>query len=110
MGSRRRPAPKLLAKKLLRIRQHLGIGQLEMYRKLKDVPGGPPGGSMISRYERGEREPNLLVLIAYADLAKMVIDPIVDDRWDMKLFDWALSGESTDTIAKTKSGRKKQSK
>lgn len=103
MGTRKRPAPRLLAKKLLRIRQYLGIGQLEMYRKLRDVPGGPPGGSMISRYERGERQPNLLVLVAYANLVGMVIDPIIDDRWDMDLFEWALSGKSLDKVAKRKS-------
>ncbi len=100
MGTRKRPAPKLLARKLLRIRQHLGVGQLEMYRKLKDIPGGPPGGSMISRYERGERQPNLLVLVAYADLVGIVLDPIVDDRWDMDLFEWALGGEPIDKLLK----------
>lgn len=102
MGTRRRPVPKLLAKKLLRIRQHLGIGQVEMAKRLRHVPGAPGDGAAVSRFERGEREPNLLVLIAYADLAGIVIDPLIDDRWDMELFDWALSGKAIDKIAKRK--------
>jgi hypothetical protein len=102
MGTRRRSVPKLLAKKLLRIRQHLGIGQVEMARRLKHVPGAPGDGAAVSRFERGEREPNLLVVVAYANLAGIVIDPIVDDRWDMDLFELALSGESVDKIAKKK--------
>lgn len=73
-----------------------------MARRLKNVPGGPADGAAISRFERGLREPNLLVLVAYADLAKIVVDPIVDDRWDMKLFEWALNGESLDKLAKRK--------
>ena len=100
MAAGKRPAPRLLAKKLLRIRQHLGIGQLEMYRRLKQVPGGPPGGSMVSRYERGERQPNLLVLIAYAELAEIIVDPIIDDRWNMELFEWALNSKSLEKIVK----------
>lgn len=105
MGARQRPQPKLLARKLLRIRQHLGIGQVEMAKRLSRVPGAPGDGSAVSRFERGLREPNLLVLVAYADLAGMVIDPIIDDRWSMELFEWALSGESLDKIAKRKPKR-----
>ena len=59
-----------------------------MARRLQHVPGAPGDGAAVSRFERGERELNLLVLIAYADLAGIVIDPLIDDRWDMELFEW----------------------
>lgn len=81
-GSRKRPAPKHLAKKLKLIRTRLGVGQAEMARLLSNTPS-PPDGGMISRFERGEREPNLLVLLAYARLAKVPMEILVDDK--MKL-------------------------
>ena len=82
MGRQRRPTPRLLAKKLKAIRVHLGIGQLEMARRLNHGPS-PPDGAMVSRYERGEREPNLFVIVAYARLAKVSTDVLIDDAWSI---------------------------
>src|SRR5690348_7497009 len=109
MGTRRRPQPKLLAKKLLRIRQKLEIGQAELAKRLNRIPGGPTDGAAVSRFERGLREPNLLVIVAYANLAGIMIDPIIDDRWDMQLFEWALSGEPIDKLQERKKKHSKQS-
>ena len=79
MGRQRRPQPKYLAKKLKRIRVALGIGQVEMARRFNHVQS-PPDGAMISRFERGEREPSLLVLLAYARVVGVPVDAIIDDR------------------------------
>ena len=82
MGRQRRPQPRLLAKKLKRIRVELGIGQAEMARLLNRGPS-PPDGAMVSRFERGEREPNLFVIVAYARLAKVSTDVLIDDQWSV---------------------------
>lgn len=82
MGRQRRPTPRLLAKKLRRIRMELGIGQAEMARRLNHGPS-PPDGAMVSRYERGEREPNLFVIVAYARVAKISTDVLIDDAWSI---------------------------
>jgi transcriptional regulator with XRE-family HTH domain len=82
MGQRRRPRPKRLAEKLLRIREHLGLSQQDMAKKFKRVPS-PPDGAMISRYERGQREPSLLVLLEYARLAGISTDVLIDDKKDL---------------------------
>ena len=81
-GSRKRPVPRLLAKKLRRIRDSLGVGQAEMARLLA-TPQSVPDGAMVSRFERGEREPNLFVILAYARLAKVPVESLIDDK--MKL-------------------------
>ncbi len=91
MGRQRRPTPRLLAKKLKAIRVHLGIGQLEMSKRLSHGPS-PPDGALVSRYERGEREPNLFVIVAYAKVAGIPADPIIDDAWTMKDFLSVLKG------------------
>ena len=82
MGRQRRPQPRLLAKKLRRIRMEFGIGQAEMARLLDHGPS-PPDGAMVSRFERGEREPNLFVIVAYARLAKVSTDVLIDDGWSI---------------------------
>ena len=77
--SKRRPRPKHLAKKLLAIRNQLGLTQAEMARQLSKIPS-PPDGAMISRYERDEREPSLFALLAYARLAGIAVDVLNDDK------------------------------
>jgi len=79
MGRQRRPQPKLLAVKLKQIRLELGLTQQEMAQRLGKVPSAPDG-AMISRYERGEREPSLFVLLAYGNLIGLAVDNLIDDR------------------------------
>ena len=81
-GSRKRPVPKHLAKKLRAIRERLGVGQAEMAKLLRSGQSAPDGG-MVSRFERGEREPNLFVIVAYARLAKVSTDVLIDDAWSI---------------------------
>ncbi len=78
-GSKRRPRPKRLARKLLAIRRQLGLTQAGMAERLSKIPS-PPDGAMISRYERDEREPSLFALLAYARLARVTVDVLIDDK------------------------------
>lgn len=82
-GSKRRPRPKKMAGKLLAIRQGLGLTQPEMAKRLSKIPS-PPDGAMISRYERDEREPTLFVLLAYARIAGITVDVLIDDKLKLK--------------------------
>ncbi len=91
MGRQRRPQPKYLAKKLKQIRLELGLGQAKMAQRLGRAAGNPDG-AMISRFERGEREPNLLVIVAYCEVAKINASVLIDDRWKVKDLVWAMKG------------------
>lgn len=82
MGRKRRTQPKRLAEKLREIRQRLDLSQEQMAERLKDVPQAPYPG-LISRYEQGKSEPSLLILLAYARLAKVSMDVLVDDKLDL---------------------------
>jgi transcriptional regulator with XRE-family HTH domain len=76
-----RPKPERLAEKLLAIRTALVVSQPEMHRRL--------GVEhlieyhIISRYELGKREPPLMILLAYARVANVWIDVLVDDDLDL---------------------------
>src|SRR5829696_286846 len=76
----RRPKQKNLGKKLLQIRQRLDISQQSMPVRL-GRPDLHPG--RISEYERNEREPSLLTLLAYANLAGVHLEDIVNDNLDL---------------------------
>ena len=78
-GSKRRPRPRKLAGKLLAVRQRLGLTQAGMAERLSKIPS-PPDGAMISRYERDEREPSLFALLAYARIAGVAVDVLIDDK------------------------------
>lgn len=69
--------PKRLGEKLLQIRTALGLSQNEMLKRL----GSPEGllGTSISAYERGAREPPLLILLEYARIAGICADALLDD-------------------------------
>ena len=73
----RRPRPERLGEKLRQIREALDISQHYMPSRL-GMMGMHPG--RISEYENNEREPSLLTLLAYADLAGVHLEDIVNDR------------------------------
>ena len=76
MGQRSRQKPKLLASKLLAIRESLEISQSEMASRLElDAPY-----TTISAFERGKQEPDLIILLRYARLAGVSTDVLIDDK------------------------------
>lgn len=85
-GSRKRPVPRLLAKKLKLIRTRLKVGQKEMAQLLSKAQS-PPDGPMVSRFERAEREPNLFVILEYAKLARINAVLLIDDQYSVRFMD-----------------------
>jgi transcriptional regulator with XRE-family HTH domain len=81
MGRYPRRKQKRLAEKLLQIRVALGLSQNEILRRL----GAEDElyRTNISNYELGEREPPLFVLLAYARLAGVCLDVLIDDELDL---------------------------
>ncbi len=79
---RKRAMPKKLGKKMRQIRERLGLSQ----RQIVDVlsyKATPLRASQISQYESGQREPTMMLVLAYARLAKVPMEVLVDDK--MKL-------------------------
>ncbi|HKY30383.1 MAG TPA: helix-turn-helix transcriptional regulator [Pyrinomonadaceae bacterium] len=77
MGRASRPRPKRLGSKLKIIRQHLGLSQVAMCKRL-NVPTIHP--SYISGYERGKREPPYHILLEYARISGVSTDVLLDDH------------------------------
>ncbi len=79
----RRAMPKKLGKKLLQIRTNLGMSQREIVKALnyKDTP---LRASQISQYETGQREPTMMLVLAYARLANVPMEYLVDDKLKLK--------------------------
>ena len=78
-----RPRPKHLAKKLLQIRRSLGVSQGELVRQL-----GVQAlieHTTISKYELNKNEPPLGILLAYARLAGIPVERIIDDELELTL-------------------------
>jgi transcriptional regulator with XRE-family HTH domain len=78
-GSRERPGR--LGEKLTQIRSALGLSQSEMLSRLglddrlyRDD---------VSKYERGVREPSVIVMLRYARAAGVCLDVLVDDDLDL---------------------------
>jgi transcriptional regulator with XRE-family HTH domain len=74
--------PKKLGKKMRQIRERLGMSQ----RQIVDALGykaTPLRASQISQYEQGQREPTMMLVLAYARLAGISTDVLIDDK--MKL-------------------------
>ena len=76
MGTaRRRKQPRGLPGKLLAIRRKLQLSQTQMAKQLQLKKAY----TVISSYERGTREPDLVTLLRYARLAKVPLETLVDD-------------------------------
>lgn len=76
MGRTRRNKPKRLGRKLRQIRMRLGMSQTEMTKAL----GLDVHHSAVSNYELGTREPDLIIVLKYARLARVPMETLVDDK------------------------------
>jgi transcriptional regulator with XRE-family HTH domain len=70
-----------LAEKLKQIRQELGLSQNELLDRLGFSE--QLFRSNVSQYERGDRIPSPVVLLAYARLAKVDLAVLIDDELDI---------------------------
>lgn len=77
MGRKRRKRPKKLAGKLRVIRLALGWTQTGLGKRLEVDSGA------ISRFENGQREPSPLELLAYARLAGVTVESLIDDKMSL---------------------------
>ena len=78
-----RPRPKHLAKKLLQIRRSLGVSQGELVRQLGVQALNEH--TTISKYELNKNEPPLAILLAYARLAGIPVEQIIDDELELTI-------------------------
>lgn len=74
--------PEKLAEKLRCIRLKLGLSQAKMAEALGQY-GMTMHQSYISFYESEDRLPHILVVLAYARLAKVSTDLLIDDERDL---------------------------
>jgi transcriptional regulator with XRE-family HTH domain len=81
MGRKARDKPERLAEKLRAIREAFGLSQGELVKRLD--AGELIDAKHVSKFELGEREPSLLVLLRYARLARVSIDVLADDELDL---------------------------
>lgn len=79
----KRPVPKKLAKKLAQIRANAGLSQTEIVRAL-NYKASALVPAMISQFETGRREPPLMLLLAYARLARVSTDVLIDDKQELR--------------------------
>lgn len=87
MGRQRRPRPRRLAIKLRQIRTSLDLTQEQMFERLGDTGTSLRSGH-IGEFETDRREPNLLVILAYARVVSTTgrgefLEALLDDRMDL---------------------------
>lgn len=79
MGSARRKKPKNLGQKLKAVRNRLGHNFSEMAEELSDSEIIILRTD-VSRFEKGLREPSIIILLRYARLAGISTDILIDDK------------------------------
>ena len=80
MGNKR-PRQQHLAKKLRELRRALGLSQIQLVKHMG--VDGILAYHRISEYESGRREPALWVLLAYARVAGIHVEDMIDDNRDL---------------------------
>lgn len=81
MGRGSREKPLRLGEKLAQVRSSLGVSQDGMVRLLGLTLNLTR--NEVSKYERGIREPPLLVLLRYARCVEVSVDLLIDDELDL---------------------------
>ena len=95
MGQRGRKKPKRLGEKLLAIRFKLEVSQSQL-AKLLDFDKGV---ARISEYEHGNREPDLMTLLKYSELARVSMNVLADDTRELKFPEnWKRPKRVTDSL------------
>jgi len=82
MGRARQEKPERIAQKLKDIRLSLGFTQEEMAKSLESY-GVKVYRGYIGSFEIGARVPNLLVTLAYARIAGVSVETLIDDKLDL---------------------------
>ncbi|HYG10401.1 MAG TPA: helix-turn-helix transcriptional regulator [Pyrinomonadaceae bacterium] len=81
MGRSSREKPERLGEKLTQVRNTLGLSQNEILSRMELAE--KLNRDDISKYERGVREPSLIVILRYARLAGVCLDVLVDDELNL---------------------------
>ena len=79
MGTRPRTKPQHLPRKLLAIRQRLQASQSGMAKLL----GNKVSPARLSEYEHGIREPDLFMLLRYAQVSRVRLEALIDDEREL---------------------------
>ncbi len=82
MGRSKRIIPIKLGQKLKAIREHLGLTGEQLIAEL-DCPSVPLDTGVITKFEKGRRDPSSIVLLKYARLIKVSTDVLIDDELDL---------------------------
>ncbi len=82
MGHGKQERPRYLAEKLLKIRKKLGFSQPNMAKALEGQ-GVKAWPGYVARYELGERVPGPLTMLAYAKIARVAVEQLIDDELDL---------------------------
>jgi transcriptional regulator with XRE-family HTH domain len=93
--------PSHLAEKLVQIRTALGLSQNEMISRL--VLSDELIREEVSAFERGLRQPPLVVLLRYARIVGISTDVLIDD--ELNLPDTLLKGTTREAIRRTRTPR-----
>ncbi len=101
----RRERPQRLAQKLRDIRVHLNLSQTQMAEFFYPSEGAAYR-YYLSRFENGQREPPLRILLIYARLAGVVVDVLIDDSLDLPD---PLPGKSRLSVTPPRRGRRPRS-
>ena len=99
---RARRKPKRLAEKLLAIRFKLEVSQSQLAKLLEF----DKGVARISEYERGNREPDLLTLLKYSELARVSINVLADDTRELTFPEsWKRPKQVAELLERQRRGR-----
>jgi transcriptional regulator with XRE-family HTH domain len=81
MGRGTREKPERLGEKLTQVRSALGLSQNELLSRIGLAD--KLNRDDISKYERGVREPSLIVILRYAEVAGICVDVLINDKLDL---------------------------
>lgn len=85
MSSKKPVQPKRIAKKVTQIRLSMGLTQEQMAAALREraAKGVRIHAGYVGLYEMGTRTPLPLVILAYAKVAGISTDVLIDDELDL---------------------------